>query len=404
MTEDPRTRTPAAAAGPSGWTGVPRAAASVRRGAHVRRTARSQVVRALLALLLVAVLVACGLLTLVVIGSQTGPAGLATGFVVATVPVLIVVPALLWLDRFEAEPTSLLLLAFAWGALVATFVALVVNSYSLILLQRAGEDMSAAAVLVAPWVEETAKGSAVLLVLLVRRREFDGVVDGIVYAGLAGVGFAFTENVLYLGRALQESGTAGLAVTFVLRCLFGPFAHPLFTMCTGIGIGVAVTTRHGPLRVVAPVVGWLCAVGLHALWNLSSVAGFRGFVTVYVLVQLPIFAAAVVFALWARRRESRLIGRHLDTYATIGWFTPAEVRMLTSVAERRQARVWAAGTAGPAGRRAMRAFQSAATELAFLRDRASRGTAPPDVREIERDLLREVATDRYGFALAAPRR
>ncbi len=358
----------------------------------------------LLVLLLVAVLVACGLLTLLVISSQTGATGLATGFVVATVPVLIVVPALLWLDRFEAEPTSLLLLTFAWGALVATFVALVVNSYSLVLLQDAGEDVSAAAVLVAPWVEETAKGSAVLLVLLVRRREFDGVVDGIVYAGLAGVGFAFTENVLYLGRAMQESGTSGLAVTFVLRCLFGPFAHPLFTMCTGIGIGIAVTTRHRPLRVVAPLVGWLCAVGLHGLWNLSSVAGFRGFVTTYVLVQLPIFLAAVSFAVWARRRESRLIGRHLDAYAASGWFTPAEVRMLTSVAARRQARSWAAGTAGPRGRRAMGAFQAAATELAFLRDRAHRGTAPPDVREIERDLLREVATDRYGFALAAPRR
>jgi len=375
----------------------------VRRGGSVRRTARSQVVRVLLALLLLAVLAASGLLTVVSVSSGTGVPGLVTGFVLATVPVLVVVPSLLWLDRFEAEPTSLLLLAFTWGALVATFVALIVNSYSLILLQQAGENMSAAAVLVAPWVEETAKGSAVVLVLLVRRREFDGVVDGIVYAGLAGAGFAFTENALYLGRALQESGTSGLAVTFVLRCLFGPFAHSLFTMATGIGIGIAVTTRRRPLRFVAPLVGWLCAVGLHALWNLSAVAGFRGFVTLYVLVQVPIFLAAVGFALWARRRERRLIGRHLDAYASSGWFTPAEVRMLTSVGERRRARAWAAGMSGSRGRRAMGAFQTAATELAFLRDRATRGTAPADVREIERDLLREVATDRYGFALA-PRR
>ena len=106
-----------------------------------------------------------------------------------------------------------------------------------------------------------------------RRREFDGVVDGIVYAGLAGVGFAFTENVLYLGRALQDNGTAGLAVTFVLRGVFGPFAHPMFTMATGIGLGVAATTRRRWLRVVAPLVGWLCAVALHAMWNLSAVAG-----------------------------------------------------------------------------------------------------------------------------------
>ena len=364
----------------------------------MRRTARTIVVRVLLLAFFVVLLLACGLLTFLAIGSDTGTTGLVTGFVVALVPVFIVVPALLWLDRFEAEPTSLLLLCFAWGAVVAPFFALLVNSYSLVLLEQSGGGLSTAAVLVAPWVEETAKGSAVLLVLLVRRREFDGVVDGIVYAGLAGVGFAFTENVLYLGRALQEGGTAGLAVTFVLRALFGPFAHPLFTMATGVGLGVAATTRRRWLRVVAPVVGWLCAVGLHALWNLSSVAGLRGFVTLYVLVQVPIFLAAVGFALWARRREAKLIGRHLAVYAHSGWFTPAEVAMLTSSSQRRSARVWADATAGRAGRKAMRAFQAGATELAFLRHRIVRGTAGADAAEAERTLLRQLSADRYGFA------
>lgn len=382
---------------------MPSSASRVRPGGPAAPTARSRVVRGLLVALLVAFLLACGLITLMAIGSQTGLTGLLTGLVVALVPVFIVVPALLWLDRFEAEPTSLLLLAFAWGALVATLVALAVNSYSLVLLQDAGGDISSAAVLVAPWVEETAKGSAVLLVLLVRRREFDGIVDGIVYAGLAGVGFAFTENVLYLGRALQEGGTAGLAVTFVLRGLVGPFAHPLFTMATGIGLGVAATTSRRWLRVVAPLVGWLCAVVLHALWNLSAVAGLRGFITLYVAVQVPIFLAAVAFALWARRRESRLIGFHLSAYQRNGWFTPAEVGMLANVGQRRAARSWAGTTGGSGSKRAMRAFQAAATELAFLGDRMARGTAAPDARAVERDLLREIAADRYGFARAGRR-
>jgi len=376
---------------------VPSAAVAVRRGALVRLTARSRVARGLLVVFAVVLFVACALLTLMVIGSETGVTGLVTGFVVALVPVLVVVPALLWLDRFEAEPTSLLLFTFAWGAVVATFVALVVNTYSTVLLRDAGGDISTTAVLVAPWVEETAKGSVVLLVLLLRRREFDGVVDGIVYAGLAGVGFAFTENVLYLGRALQEGGTAGLAVTFVLRAVFGPFAHPLFTMATGIGLGVAATTRRRWLRVVAPLVGWLCAVGLHALWNLSAVAGLRGFITLYVVVQVPIFVAAVTFALWARRREGRLIGRHLQVYERSGWFTPAEVVMLGSMPQRRAARSWAGSVAGSSGRRAMRAFQGSASELAFLRDRMARGTAADDARDVERELLRELAADRYGF-------
>ena len=380
-----------------GWGTVPRAAAMARPANVPVRTARSRVVRALIGIVVALVFVACGLLTILAIGSSTGVTGLVAGFVFALLPVCIVVPALLWLDRFEAEPTSSLIFAFAWGAVVATFIALLVNSYSLVLLRESGGDPSATAVFVAPWVEETCKGAAVLVVLLWRRREFDGVVDGIVYAGLAGVGFAFTENVLYFGRSLQESGTAGLAVTFVLRGIFSPFAHPLFTMCTGIGIGVAVVTRRAVLRVVAPLLGWLSAVILHGLWNLSAVAGLRGFLGIYILVQVPIFLAAVGFAVWARRREARLVTRHLQVYAASGWFTPAEVAMLGSMSERRKARAWAQQVGGAAGRRAMSGFQSAATELAFLRERQQRAAVPDDALTAERSLLRQVTAQRYGF-------
>ncbi len=87
--------------------------------------------------------------------------------------------------------------------------------------------------------------------------------------------------------------------------------------------------------------GWLVAVTLHGLWNLSAVAGLRGFVSAYVVLQVPIFLAAVAFALWARRREGRLIGRHLVVYAETGWLTPAEVQMLASMPARRRARALA---------------------------------------------------------------
>jgi RsiW-degrading membrane proteinase PrsW (M82 family) len=383
--------------GSSSWGTVPPAAGRVSTSAAARRPARTVVLRTLFLLLAVLVFVACGLLVLLLVGHDTGITGLVAGIVFAVVPVLVVVPSLLWLDRFEAEPPALVAFAFAWGAVVATFVALVVNSYSLELLREAGGDLTSAAILVAPWVEETCKGSVVLLVLLWRRREFDGVVDGIVYAGLAGAGFAFTENVLYLGRALQDHGTAGLAVTFVLRCVVGPFAHPLFTMATGIGLGVAVTTRRRWVRWVAPVAGWLLAVVLHSLWNLGAVAGLRGFLSAYVVVQVPIFVLAVTFALWARRREGRLIAEHLAVYASTGWLTPGEVRMLASASERRRALAWAGSVRGRPGRRSMRLFQATGTDLAFLRARASRGAAAPGAAQEERELLRQLAVHRYGF-------
>ena len=61
----------------------------------------------------------CALLTVAEITRVTGVVGLLTGAALAAVPVFPVVAAFLWLDRYEAEPASLLAFAFAWGAGVA---------------------------------------------------------------------------------------------------------------------------------------------------------------------------------------------------------------------------------------------------------------------------------------------
>jgi RsiW-degrading membrane proteinase PrsW (M82 family) len=326
----------------------------------------------------VLVIAGSGLLSLTAITQETGTAGLVTGTVLAAVPVFPVVAAFLWLDRYEAEPIPLLVTAFAWGAGVATFGALVINTASLAAIQRAGGDLSTTAVFVAPFVEEGFKAAAVVIILLLRRREFDGVVDGIVYAGMAGIGFAFVENVLYLGRALSETGGGGTIFVFLLRCVVSPFAHPLFTAATGIGIGLAVRSRNPAVKLLAPVGGYLVAVTLHGAWNLSAASGLAGFASAYVVFQLPVFIAFAAMALVARRREGQLVARHLAVYGQTGWLTPAEVAMLSSLPARRDARDWAARTGGPDARRAMRDFQHTASELAFLRERMTRRSAPPD--------------------------
>ncbi len=339
----------------------------------------------------------CTVLSVAAIASVTGVIGVVTGIALAAVPVFPVVAAFLWLDRYEAEPPSLLAFAFAWGAGVASFGALVVNTASLEAIRAAGGDPTTTVLAVAPLVEEALKGAAVLLIVLLRRREFDGIVDGVVYAGLAGVGFAFVENVLYLGRSFATEGGSGLAVVFVVRCVVSPFAHPLFTAATGAALGLAVTTRRPAVRVLAPIAGFALAVGLHAAWNLSALSGLDGFLGVYVLVQVPIFAGCVALAVLARRREGVLIARHLAVYASTGWLTRAETVMLASLPIRREARGWAARTGGARAHDAMRDFQELGSELAFLRERMVRGTAPPDAPSHELALLAAMSAQRAGF-------
>ena len=325
--------------------------------------------------------------------AEIGATPALVGLAAALLPLGIVLPAVLWLDRFEAEPTRYLVTAFLWGACVATAGALVLNTSSmLVIAQVAGRDsaMSVAATVVAPVVEETLKGAGVLLVLLLRRREFDGVVDGIVYAAIVAAGFAFAENVLYLGRGWTEYGVSGLATVLVLRGLFGLFAHPLFTSCTGVGLGIAAMRSRGILRYVAPVLGLLVAMGLHAFWNTIALVGAEGALTLYAVCQLPLFVVAGAFAAWARRREGRIIGQELSAYAATGWLQPPEVSMLASMPQRREARRWASSRGGRAAARTMHDFQDQATELAFLRHRVRHGTAPADAREQEYALLQEI--------------
>ena len=264
------------------------------------------------------VFLAALLVLLAIFGERLAAQTVVTAALVAVIPLFVIVPTLLWLDRYEAEPARYLIFAFLWGALVAVVGAFLLNTYGLRLLleSRWSDPIETGAVFLAPFTEETLKGVGILLIYLLRRREFDGVIDGIVYGGIIGAGFAFSENILYLGTAYDTYGDEGLTATFVVRGIMGPFGHPLFTALTGIGIGIAVTARRPAVRVVAVLGGWFCAMLLHGLWNLSALAGMDGFLDAYLTYQVPLFVAFIGFLVWLRRREGRLIGQYLRRMPT----------------------------------------------------------------------------------------
>ena len=108
---------------------------------------------------------------------------------------------LYWLDRYEKEPLLLLGGVFLWGAVVAAGSAFLINTIlgvGIYVFTGSFATDLATGSLVAPLVEETLKGLAVLGVFLVFRNEFDSVLDGIIYAGVAALGFAATENTYYI--------------------------------------------------------------------------------------------------------------------------------------------------------------------------------------------------------------
>lgn len=323
----------------------------------------------------------CALVAIGLLGSSIGVGGVLVGALCALLPVGPVVATFLWIDRWEPEPPRLLLFAFLWGAGFAALSALLINSSASLvvdqLLGRGRGDL-VGSIAIAPLVEEGLKGAFLVVMLIFRRREFDGIVDGIVYAGLVAAGFAFTENILYFGSAFVEDpangASGGVLTVLVLRGLLSPFAHPLFTAMTGIGAGIAANSRSIPVRLVAVLAGYAGAVLLHALWNSSaSLFGGNGFQGVYGFVMVPVFAGMVALVIYQRRREQQVVADQLPGFAQAGWIAPSEITLLSSLAGRRGWRAAVRRRSGQQVAKAVSDYQAAVTELAFLRSRMGRG-------------------------------
>ncbi len=298
------------------------------------------------------------------------PLGAAVvGTFVAFAPAPIYITLWLWLDRYDPEPAWALAGVLVWGAGAATFVSAIANTlFGAAVLevthhQAAAEFLSAS--ISAPLVEEATKGIAVLLIYLVLRREFDGVLDGVVYAGIVALGFATVENVLYYGRGMAKGGTEALIGIFILRGVLGPFGHAVFTSMTGIGCGIARQTHNTAVRWIAPVAGYFGAVLLHFLWNtLAGLAGsVAGFLLIYLFFWMPLFLVFLVAVLWMGRRETLLIRRMLAAEVALGLLTEEQARIVGSWPRRVG---WLLSTLGDFTRlRARRRFLGAATRLAL---------------------------------------
>lgn len=343
----------------------------------------------------------CAVPMALVVGVSSAPRVTVLAVILAAVPVGPIIACLLWLDRYEPEPRRLLVGGLLWGVFVATAIALLLEGVGGFVGGVSDERMLEIG---APVAEEASKGLFLFLLLWWRREELDGVLDGIVYAGMVGVGFAFTENILYLASAYNGSGDLGpggvhaVTGTFVLRCLVSPFAHPLFTACTGIGVGIAVGSRRRSTRIVAPVVGYVCAVAAHAIWNTSTVYGPGNFVTVYLILMAPLFLAAVALAVWVRRLEGRMLAGALADAARRGLLPATDIAWVVDLSARRRSRAYARDTGGATAERALRDYQQAVVELGFLHSRYLRGVPPPDFAARGRDYVARISALRPSIA------
>ena len=181
----------------------------------------------------------------------------------AIAPAAVYAALIAFADRRKAGPPSILVATFLWGAVFAAWIATSVNTRVI----AHGELRFFDPVVAVPVVEELAKAVALLLVVVARPRDVCGVREGIVYGALVGLGFAASENVLYLTLAALQGGYVGLFQSAYLRGFLYGLNHAVFAATTGAAFGHACAMRSRGRALALALAGCCAAVAQHVAWN-----------------------------------------------------------------------------------------------------------------------------------------
>jgi protease PrsW len=255
------------------------------------------------------------------------------------VPMFLFAAFINWLDRYEKEPKALLGAAFMWGVLIAGGGAYIINTVLglgvYIVTGSEGATDFATASIIAPIVEESLKGLAVLVVFFLFRKEFDSVLDGIIYAGITALGFAAIENVLYIyNYGYQEGGWSGLWQLVFIRVILVGWQHPFYTAFTGIGLAIARMNRNFLVKILAVLGGFSAAVFTHAFHNTfgSLIGGIEG-LAIGTFVDWTGWFFMLVFIIWMIVSERNILKRHLQAEVHSGLISPAQYYTALSFAQ-----------------------------------------------------------------------
>ena len=284
-------------------------------------------------------------------------------------------------DLYEREPLRYVIPVFIWGFAIATTLSLIFNTIAAATISTVAsvqETRFLTAVFVAPVVEESWKGLALFIVFIVayllRRRgamEYSGVMDGIVYGSAVGFGFAIAEDILYYAQAGAE--------TFVVRRMFGGFAHAAFTSVTGVGIGLIPWVRPYALKVLLPIVGLCGAMLLHATFNLAgSVLGAAVYLGLFVVTLVYVLLITVWLAV-----ERRTIRSELREEVSRGTISSQEYEILPTYFRRTFYYLGLVFTARLGTWRTARKIHRTAVDLAFTKNLARRRYAAPQTDRVE---------------------
>jgi RsiW-degrading membrane proteinase PrsW (M82 family) len=194
-------------------------------------------------------------------------------FILALLPVLMILLYIYKKDKFEKEPYRLLIYVFLIG--VASAVPIMFAEIVLSDRMAGLIGMSAAAYtafVVAALTEEFFK-FIILYFFLWKKKEFNEKYDAIVYAVFISMGFAALENTMYVFDHGIRTG--------LMRAITAVPAHALFAVSMGYYFGIARFDLNK--RKLYFVLSLLVPVLLHGIYDFLLMANKQELIFVFIV-------------------------------------------------------------------------------------------------------------------------
>ncbi len=181
-------------------------------------------------------------------------------FLIALFPIIIFAFYIYVSDKYEKEPIKLLIVGIIFGAIISVPIGFV-EKYLEKFLPSTNNFAQAfyLSFVVAAMTEEIFK-FIVLYFLIWRQKNFNEPFDGIIYAVMISLGFAMTENILYV----INPQIGGISTAFE-RAIFSVPAHGFFGVT--MGYFFALAKYEPPQKIKYMVYAFLFPIILHGLFN-----------------------------------------------------------------------------------------------------------------------------------------
>ena len=207
-----------------------------------------------------------------------------------------------YIDHYAKLPAKLMVVAFVWGGFAATG-AMAANANDAILALYAktfGQvwALNWGAGLAAPFTEEWAKGSGLLLLIAMAPRQIRTAFDGFIMGAFIGLGFQIMEDISY---AMTSAGTQfganqiGASIgTIVVRMVSGVAAHILYSAIFCAGLVYLIGRPAEPRKVGRGLLLIAIPMLLHGTWDsLGAIAGPNGLKLIGLLIGVIVVALAI---------------------------------------------------------------------------------------------------------------